>query len=273
MQYWSCQLVILMVTQQNLAFCFELLFKPSFIYIILYEYAIIDALIRSESTLYEDKELDAQVVPDKKETESLTDCVVPDYRSNFESNPDLELSYITAGLNISSLSALSYHPAPPAFGLHQALLRPRSATASAGLATNSSGATGYSGPLYSTTDIQRKYSHGAFTNRTAMVVASRGVSRSSEQLHVHGHYLPSPNASQRTRRNSMDSDKKARRHSAAHFCAVPPGIQRQRRRSHDARDNQSDLLRRLHNAATGRRFSVSATMPQASRLSSVDQSD
>ena len=244
--------------------------------IFLYTWSLLSSC-RCESKLYEDKELDAQVVPDNKGTENFTDCVVPDYRSDFESNPDLALSCITAGLNISSLPSISHYFAPATIP-YQGLPRPRSATASAGLTTtNSSGATGYSYSLPPTTEIQRKYSHSTFTNRSLMLVNSHGVSRSSEQLHVPNQLSTHCTSHLTARRNSIDSDKKVRRHSAAHFrTTAPPGIQRQRRISHDTRDNQSDLLQRLHNVATRSRSSISVIVPQGSSRNlrhSVDQSN
>ena len=232
----------------------------SSIYIVL---LFITSWFRCDSTLHEDKQSDAQVVPDNQGTENLTDRIVPDYKSEFDSNPDLALTCITAGLNISSLSTIAC-PAPVSGLL-------RSMSMSGNVDQTASGAAaaaaGYSCPLVSTFDIQRKHSHGSFTNRSLVVVSSHHVSKSSEQLHVHSHHLSTPVASQRKRRNSTDSDKKMRRHSAAHTYTLSPGVQRQRRLSHDARDDQSDILQSLHSASTRRRSSLSSFIPQTSRNS------
>lgn len=68
---------------------------------------------------------------------------------------------------------------------------------------------------------------------------------------------------QRVRRNSSGSEFRVRRHSAAPF-RLDSHMQRHRRRSHDVRDEQADLLKRLHVAATRRR-SLSLPFQSAAR--------
>jgi hypothetical protein len=71
--------------------------------------------------------------------------------------------------------------------------------------------------------------------------------------------------SQRVRRNSTGPPEiRVRRHSAAPSLRLNSQMQRHRRRSHDVRDEQADLLERLHVVATRRR-SLSSPFQTSSR--------
>ena len=98
---------------------------------------------------------------------------------------------------------------------------------------------------------------------------SPNCTKSNEQLNV-SHHIHFPillsSQTQRIRRNSSGSESRMRRHSAApiHTVASAINTHRQRRRSHDARDEQGDLLERLHFVATRRR-SLSAPFQSSLR--------
>lgn len=83
------------------------------------------------------------------------------------------------------------------------------------------------------------------------------LSQSSEQLH--SSLQSTSTASQRSRRKSTESEVRSRRHSAAHFRPSSLSL-RQRRLSHDTRDNPRELLQSLHNVASRRRSSSSSNV-------------
>ena len=171
-------------------------------------------------------------------------------------NSNLAQSCITAGININSLTM------PPVRSSLQTLLYP--ALSSATVQTSTSViSSGSPCSLLSTSRIQRRYSHG--TSRDSQMTVVTDISRSSDQLHVIHHHQMSPSYTlQRFRRNSTESEVRTRRHSAAHFRAASTGMSRQRRLSHDARDDPRDLLQSLHTVASRRRASSSASCSHGS---------
>lgn len=106
---------------------------------------------------------------------------------------------------------------------------------------------------------------GGFTLKTSSMSdigsilssATRAVSHSSEHLIVQQPPMPTT-STHRCRRKSMESEVRLRRHSLAQPRPISTISPRQRRLSHDARDNPRELLHGLHCVASRKRSSSSA---------------
>ena len=208
---------------------------------------------------------DSQVVPDSGDEAVLTDCVVPISKLSLEAHsgdfhsPPLGSWFLNSEVSVvlpdyqcatnSVISEPSYHM------LHSHPNRtslPRytscyhhpgdmSVTCTA-LQLRENEFPSYSRRIDTSTAV-RPVSDDGYANFTRHAV-------STEHLSV----LVTPNMAetQRMRRNSSGSESRGRRHSTASY-RISSQMQRHRRRSHDVRDEQVDLLERLHVAATRRR--------------------
>lgn len=228
---------------------------------------------RSDPLSFDAKVSEVQVVPDSGENADVADCVVPISKLNFDiklNDPDLVSAHFAGGYNIESGTELfvdSY------FSLEAATLgncfqispHPRTCCYLECLI------------LLSLTVLYDGTRSLPTSRRVSTVVSSRNhtlddriqilttispvCSRSSEQLHFSTTDITIETP--RMRRNSSGSET---RHSSASFRSVSfISHIRHRRTSHDVRDEQCDLLERLHVAATRRR-SVSAPFQTSARL-------
>lgn len=213
---------------------------------------------------------DSQVVPDSGDEAVLTDCVVPigklslethsgDFTSDFHPPPlgswflnsEVSVEPLLRDYQYATISEPSYHMP---HSLPDRTLLPQytschhhhgdlSVTCTTPPLRENEFPHSYSRRIDTSTTI-RPVSDDGYTNFTRHAV-------STEHLSV----LVAPNMAtetQRVRRNSSGSESRARRHSTASY-RMSSQMQRHRRRSHDVRDEQVDLLERLHVAATRRR--------------------
>ena len=214
-----------------------------------------------------------------------TDCVVPDAKSSIDYNfseENLELSSFTTSLITSSASTSVEILSEPDVGNYQRIapsLHYASSYESSYLSTFNPNVAGTSLNIptaHSNQSAAAQHHHPcAITPATELyfntlpTMESSGVDpQSSEQLNFlsHSSFASTFLQTQRRRRNSSGSESRMRRHSAAPFrtISLAPQIQRQRRRSHDVRDEQVDILERLRVAATRRR-SFSAPLQSSGR--------
>lgn len=248
---------------------------------------IIDMVFfRSDPQSLRTQSSDTQVVPDSGEEVILTDCVVPisklnlgtkldnpalascHFGGNFDPSPlgsyflnsDVSVTQLLPGHHSrsSSIGKSSYMSHSLLERTPQNLLFPRQASSVA------------CHPLHQPSIDDSSVTHTALQfesphRRTALfqphtendryMLPSSNSPRhaiSTEHLNVLSRLTMSDAETQRVRRNSSGSESRVRRHSAAPF-RISSHMQRQRRRSHDVRDEQVDLLERLHVAATRRR--------------------
>lgn len=210
------------------------------------------------------------MVPDSCKEIQLTDCVVPERKisgkDSISPTPAETISSASLDSDTNDLGQItpllySYLPTShrgipctlpetallPAYNLHS------------GAHSNSSSREPvlYEVGLSSTDSFNtcRRYRD---SNSTPPIHSPR-LAQSTEHLNLLSHVISTSGTSQtqRQRRNSSGSELRMRRHSAAPFrtLSLAPHSQRQRRRSHDVRDEQVDLLERLRIAATRRSFS------------------
>ncbi len=174
--------------------------------------------------------MDSQVVPYQQEhVKHYADGVVPDSSYSISTSTSFEQNCIRASLSINSLAMASgIQSSQPAYQVPTA-----KETESFTLKTSSMSDIG--GVLSST----------------------RTVSRSSEHLIIQ-QPLTSNMSAHRYRRKSVESEVRLRRHSLAQPRSMSTVSPRQRRLSHDARDNPREILHGLQCVASRKRSSSSA---------------
>lgn len=184
--------------------------------------------------------MEAQVVPGSEGKPSLTDCVVPE--KPLSDKPDLSLSDISYAMSLPlrSIDGLLFLDFNPEKNVEEP---------------------------FSEVNLQpfeNNSAHLHFMSANSLTLNSlmtphEPLSNCANSFEHLNHTVCS-----RNRRNSHGSESRRRHSSAVSHVTSKPNFHRQRRRSHDIRDDQSDLLERLHFAATRRR-SVSAPFPSSSR--------
>lgn len=229
---------------------------------------------------------EVQVVPGSEEAADFTDCVVPDRKSNFDSKFKLASSNFGTGIKINSAASSCINVTPPinvssyessylSTIIQNSTLQPHPELtvvcqnqvtlpdACLNCPLQLSGLGNFEpSPGLNLNGIQNSHEN-------AQTVYLSNHARSTEELDVFSR-INIPGAIQpipRRRRNSSGSESRMRRHSAAPFrtVSIPTSTQRQRRVSHDVRDEQVDLLERLRIAATRRR-SFSTPFQNSARI-------
>lgn len=229
-------------------------------------------VFRSDPQSLEVPTYDTQVVPVSGKEVVFSDCVVP-------------ISKLT--LNDQDLTDLHYDLSVDSFSLNSHFVNSEVTLASSdqiSLASHScsiadssvtqtvlqlSETTSVESPPYfrrtEPNTVLQSRSQRILDDQVRFVSNSPRHARSTEELNIHSHSsIPDATAvSQRVRRNSSGLECRMRRHSAAPFRTI--GLNsHHRRRSHDVRDEQADLLERLHVAATRRR-SLSSPFQSSAR--------
>lgn len=258
-------------------------------------------IFRSNLQDYKSNNIEEQVVPDSGTNHNVTDCTVPDNRLNLDINigdVELDISHVAAGIKIDSFSddldsasQLQIHEYSNDGNLFINFSSPSPTHfLNSSISTSISTMQNYSVPEHIFSPVhhssrtppnepssQSHTSEISYQDVNVVTIHSPNHSRSTEQINVLPHHCTQPsmmNLAQRTRRNSSGNESRLRRHSAAPCLSIPSltSVHRQRRRSHDVRDGQGDLLNILHIAATRRRslsvpFQASLRI-QPSRVSS-----